>query len=87
MPRIFLHYLPLLGGVKGNEGLGLAGFCLRLRADWRTNMTTLLMTTGIGDSCNSGVRSRPVVVKVVVHGFRACDDLAMEVVSGLFTAG
>jgi hypothetical protein len=51
-PRIFLHHWLLLCGVKGNEGLGLAGFCVRLRVDCRMDMATLLMTAGLGEPGN-----------------------------------
>jgi hypothetical protein len=66
LPRIFLHHGPLLCGVSGNEGLGLAGLCLRLRVDWRTNMAMLLVATGIRASDMGGMPHHPVVVKVVV---------------------
>ena len=66
LPRIFLHHWPLLCGVSGNEGLGLAGLCLRLRADWRTNVAMLPMATGTHGSHPGSVTHHPVVVKVVV---------------------
>jgi len=50
--------------VSGNEGLGLAGLCLRLRVDWRKNMAMLLMATGIRGSHIGSITHHPVVVGV-----------------------
>ncbi|MGB2975648.1 MAG: hypothetical protein WBD18_06365, partial [Phycisphaerae bacterium] len=49
-----------------NEGVGLAGFFLRLRNAWRTDMAILLTMTETRGAHKSSITQHSVVVKVVV---------------------